>query len=187
LLTQSCSFLFIFPFFSRVGDASPLQSHSNDQIRSVKAQKCRFVDSIFSLLSISVYILKTSKLSHSLLVFLKIDSVSNGGNVSPPKLSADSVSGCKTLSKSENLSNPETLKTNFKKSFKELGSVENRNTFNYNPPFFKTCTTFQSATTIGVNVGSYTQGRIAGDFLSSRKAAWAERCPTKTTAAALAG
>jgi len=25
------------------------------------------------------------------------------------------------------------------------------------------------------NVGSYMQGRIAGDFLSSRKAAWAEK------------
>jgi len=37
------------------------------------------------------------------------------------------------------------------------------------------------------NVGSYTQGRIAGDFLSSRKAAWAERCTPKTTAAALDG
>ena len=34
------------------------------------------------------------------------------------------------------------------------------------------------------NVGSYTQGRTAGDFLSNRKAAWAERCPPKTTAAA---
>jgi len=33
------------------------------------------------------------------------------------------------------------------------------------------------------NVGSYTQGRIASDFLSSRKAAWAERCTPKTTAA----
>jgi hypothetical protein len=40
---------------------------------------------------------------------------------------------------------------------------------------------------IGYNVGSYTQGRIAGDFLSSRKAAQAERCPPKTTAAALDG
>jgi len=37
------------------------------------------------------------------------------------------------------------------------------------------------------NVGSYTQGRIAGDFLSSRKAARAERYPPKTTAAALDG
>ena len=37
------------------------------------------------------------------------------------------------------------------------------------------------------NVGSYTQGRIAGDFLSSRNAAQAERCPPKTTAAALDG
>ena len=35
------------------------------------------------------------------------------------------------------------------------------------------------------DVGSYTQGRTAGDFLSSRKAARAERCPPKTTAAAL--
>jgi hypothetical protein len=37
------------------------------------------------------------------------------------------------------------------------------------------------------NVGSYTQGRIAGDFLSSRKTARAERCPPKTTVAALDG
>jgi len=37
------------------------------------------------------------------------------------------------------------------------------------------------------HVGSYTQGRIAGDFLSSRKAARAERCPPKTTATALDG
>jgi len=44
------------------------------------------------------------------------------------------------------------------------------------------------------NVGSYTQGRIAGDlaiadlrFLSSRKAAWAERYTPKTTVAALDG
>jgi len=44
-----------------------------------------------------------------------------------------------------------------------------------------------SASGITHNVGSYTQGRIAGDFLSSRKAAWAERCPPKTTAAGLAG
>ena len=47
---------------------------------------------------------------------------------------------------------------------------------------------------LAYNVGSYTQGRIAGDlaiadfqFLSNRKAARAERCPPKTTAAALAG
>jgi len=37
------------------------------------------------------------------------------------------------------------------------------------------------------NVGSYTQGRIAGGFLSSRKTARAERCPPETTAAALDG
>ena len=46
---------------------------------------------------------------------------------------------------------------------------------------------FQVATNIAHNVGSYTQGRTAGDFLSSRKAARAERCPPKTTAAALDG
>jgi hypothetical protein len=42
---------------------------------------------------------------------------------------------------------------------------------------------------IAYNVGSYTQGRIAGpeDSGSSRKAAWAERCPPKTTAAELDG
>ena len=37
------------------------------------------------------------------------------------------------------------------------------------------------------DVGSYTQGRIAGDFLSSRKTARAENCPQKTKAAELAG
>jgi hypothetical protein len=41
--------------------------------------------------------------------------------------------------------------------------------------------------TLAGNVGSYTQGRIAGDFLSSRKAARAERCPPKTTVAGLEG
>jgi len=41
--------------------------------------------------------------------------------------------------------------------------------------------------TIVANVGSYTQGRIAGNFLSSRKADWAERCTPKTTATALDG
>jgi len=40
---------------------------------------------------------------------------------------------------------------------------------------------------VAYNVGSYTQGRTAGDFLSSRKDARAERCPPKTTAAELAG
>jgi len=40
---------------------------------------------------------------------------------------------------------------------------------------------------LAANVGSYTQGRTAGDFLSSRKAARAERYPPKTTAAELAG
>jgi hypothetical protein len=40
---------------------------------------------------------------------------------------------------------------------------------------------------LAANVGSYTQGRIAGVFLSSRKTARAERYPPKTTAAELAG
>ncbi|BBE20680.1 hypothetical protein AQPE_4874 [Aquipluma nitroreducens] len=44
-----------------------------------------------------------------------------------------------------------------------------------------------STNNITGNVGSYTQGRIAGDFLSSRKAARAERYTPKTTAAALDG
>jgi len=43
------------------------------------------------------------------------------------------------------------------------------------------------ALTLAPNVGSYTQGRTAGDFLSSRKAARAERCTPKTTAADLDG
>jgi len=37
------------------------------------------------------------------------------------------------------------------------------------------------------NVRSYTLGWTAGDFLSSRKAAWAERCTPKTTEPALDG
>jgi hypothetical protein len=75
--------------------------------------------------------------------------VSNGENVTLPKVSMDSVSYGKILSKSENLSNPETLKT----------------------IFCQTCITIHRAITIGYNVGSYTQGRIAGYFLSSRKTA----------------
>jgi hypothetical protein len=43
------------------------------------------------------------------------------------------------------------------------------------------------ALSLAANVGSYTQGRTAGDFLSSRKVARAERCPPKTTAAGLDG
>ena len=50
----------------------------------------------------------------SLLVFSQTDSVSNGENVSPPKTLLNSASSCKILSKSENLSNPENLKTIFK-------------------------------------------------------------------------
>ena len=43
------------------------------------------------------------------------------------------------------------------------------------------------ANTIATDVGSYTQWRIAGDFMSSRKAARAERYTPKTTTAALDG
>jgi len=46
---------------------------------------------------------------------------------------------------------------------------------------------FQGANKLTANVGSYTRVRTAGDFLSSRKEARAERCPAKTTAAALDG
>ena len=49
----------------------------------------------FSLLSISVYIFKTSKLSMSLTVISQTDSVSNGKNVSKLNFSANSVSNCK--------------------------------------------------------------------------------------------
>jgi len=45
----------------------------------------------------------------------------------------------------------------------------------------------RSVLNLVANGGSYTQGRIAGDFPSSRKAARAERYPPKTTAAALDG
>ena len=44
----------------------------------------------------------------------KTESLSNGENVSPPNKSMNSVSNGKILSKSENLSNPENLKTTFK-------------------------------------------------------------------------
>ena len=129
----------------------------------------------FPQLSISVYILKS-------------DSVSNGENDSPPNFSANSVSNCKILSKSENLSNPENLKTTFKNlSNNSALSKTDALSDNYKPLFCQTCTTLQVAVTIGVNVGSYTQVRIAGDFLSSRKTARAERCTPKTTAAALDG
>jgi len=82
------------------------------------------------------------------------------------------VSSYKILSKSEKLSNPETLKTIFKKLSKNSArSKTEAVSDNYKPIFCQTCTTFQVAITIGHNVGSYTQGRIAGDFLSSLKAA----------------
>jgi len=42
-----------------------------------------------------------------------------------------------------------------------------------------------AALNLAHNVGSYTQWRTAGDFLSSRKATRAERCTPKTNAAAL--
>jgi hypothetical protein len=98
-----------------VGDASPLQSHSNGQVRLVKAQKCRFEYSIFSQLPISVYILKISKLSMSLMVFSQTDSVSNGENESQPNFSANSMLNSKTFSKTK------TCQTrNSKNHFKSL-------------------------------------------------------------------
>jgi hypothetical protein len=51
----------------------------------------------------------------------------------------------------------------------------------------KTALICDVANMLAHNVGSYTQGRTAGDFLSSRKTARAERYTPKTTAAGLAG
>jgi hypothetical protein len=87
--------------------------------RTVKSDLSRHksvVSNIFSLLSISVYILKSPKLSLTLSVHSQSNSVSNGENVSKPNLSADSVPSYKTLSENENLSNPETLKNTLKNS-----------------------------------------------------------------------
>ncbi len=81
-------------------------------------------------------------------------------NVSPPKISADSLSDGTTLSKSKNLSNPETLKTTFKKSLKELDSVENRSPFRQlQTKFLSKPIPFQVAVTIGVNGHLYVVGR----------------------------
>jgi hypothetical protein len=76
------------------------------------AQKCRFeyFSSTFHL-RLCFKNLETVNVGGG---FSQTDSVSNGKNVSPPKISADSVSGCKILSKTENFSNPENLKTIFK-------------------------------------------------------------------------
>ena len=41
--------------------------------------------------------------------------------------------------------------------------------------------------TLAANLGSYTQGRTAGDLLSSRKDAWVERYTPKTTATKFEG
>ena len=77
--------------------------------------QCRFATSVpFELSSpiyqgtkVSIWIF-FSQLSISVYIFVA-NSVSNGENLSLPKISAGSVSNCKTLSKSENLSNPENL------------------------------------------------------------------------------
>jgi hypothetical protein len=55
--------------------------------------------------------------------------------------------------------------------------------FSVRTVIFRTITQFN----ITHNVGRYTQWRITGDFLSSRKAAQAKRYPPKTTAAELGG
>jgi hypothetical protein len=106
--------------------------------------------------------------------------------------------GRNSLSKNKNLSTRTDLKTNKKKIqtaqpsrtpkiyqagkrsiFKNLSNGSNlsgRETLS-DPPVLSTrknCQDpkmFQVVTNIGSNVGSYTQGRTAGDFLSSRKAA----------------
>jgi len=45
----------------------------------------------------------------------------------------------------------------------------------------------QYQVTTTAKLGSYAQVRITGDFLSTRKAAWVERCTPKTNDAELAG
>jgi len=89
--------------------------------------------------------------------------------------------------KNENLSNPETLKTNFKNISKNVALSKIEAVSKLKTNLLSNLHKVSTRATIGHNVGSYTQGRIAGDFLSSRKAARAERCPPKTTAAALDG
>jgi len=100
----------------------------------------------------------------------------------------------------------QNIKSKIQKILKLLGSVNPRKSINFSrtenlcqtTKFFQNTEKvnfknlsklilFQEATKLPHNVGSYTQVRTAGDFLSSRKAAWAERCPPKTTAAALDG
>jgi hypothetical protein len=116
--------------------------------------------------------------------------------------------GRNSLSKSATVSNRTDLKTNLKKSFKQLGSFNPKKSIKLPEPkslqtgqnrkllkppnsqiesFPKNRLRFKWRNNMAYNVGSYTQGRIAGDFLSSRKAAQAERCTPKTTAAALDG
>jgi hypothetical protein len=92
---------------------------------------------------------KTSKLSMVLAVFSRTDSVSTGNNVSPSNKSMNSESSCKILSKRETLSNPEALKI-----FQITTGMSKPDALSgyYKPLFCKICTTFQSATTIGVNV-----------------------------------
>jgi hypothetical protein len=126
----------------------------------------------------------------SAAVLSQLESVSTSENVSPPNFSADSVSSCKIFSKNENWSTPENLKTTLKISqvtrlchAPQISQAGKQSVLK----FRINTKLFQAATTIGHNVGSYTQGRIAGDFLSSRNAARAERCTPKTTAAALDG
>jgi hypothetical protein len=111
------------------------------------------------------------------------------------------------LSKCRTFSTPENLKTIFKNlskvSARSTQKSLNRHEFlNYNSVKFRKFLRLQDSQfmkkiqnrvhfmwrkNMAYNVGSYTQGRIAGDFLSSRKTARAERCPPKTTAAALDG
>ena len=95
-----------------------------------------------------------------------------------------------TVSKSENLSNGTDLKANLQKPVKRLDVVKLKKSLKPHEPKspqkpVKTLNSQKSARTveieklsmtenvssddrnIGYNVGSYTQGRLAGDFLSS--------------------
>jgi len=111
-----CSLVVLFPllfscFLFSAGDASPLQSQSNGQVRSVKAQKCRFEYCLFSLLSISVYILKPIPCQIELVCqwneTCKLQWLANSNNSTPITPNTP-----KNLSNNSTLSNRETVSSN---------------------------------------------------------------------------
>ena len=109
-------FFFFFPFLSRVGDASPLQSQSNGQVRSVKAQKCRIEYCLFPLLPISVYILKT---------WFRVKWQKSVCQKCPIEFRVELQKSVKK----RNSVNPRNPKNLFKKSLKKTQPCRNRNPF----------------------------------------------------------